>query len=84
MQIFKTLGGGSVAVEVDVEVGCQFSVSVGLGSTVAWKLQPAKKAANINMPEMRLLRGKVCILFNILKKNSFVLILNRFAAEAQP
>jgi hypothetical protein len=57
---------------------------VGLGSAVAWKLQPAKKAANINMPEMRFLRGKVCILVNILKKNSFVLILNRFAAEAQP
>ena len=84
MQIFKTLRGGSVAVEVDVEVGCQFSVSVGLGSTVAWILQPAKKAANINMTKMRLLRRKVCILVNILKKNSLVLILNRFAAEAQP
>lgn len=84
MQIFKTLGGGSVAVEVDVEVGCQFSVSVGLGSAVAWKLQPAKKAANNNMPKMRLLRRKVCILFHILKKNSFVFILNQFAAKAQP
>ena len=81
MQIFKTLGGGSVAVEVDVKVGCQFSVSVGLGSAVAWKLQPAKKAANINIPKMRLLRRKVCILVHILKKNSFVLILNQFAAE---
>ena len=83
MQIFKTLGGGSVAVEVDVEVGCQFSVSVGLGNAVAWKLQPAKKAA-INIPKMRLLRRKVCILFHILKKNCFVFILNQFAAKAQP
>ena len=81
MQIFKTLGGGSVAVEVDVEVGCQFSVSVVLGGSVACKLQPTKNAANINMPKMRLLRRKVCILFHILKKNSFVLILNQFAAE---